>query len=286
MAWPIRSARSRPACRRTSVNLVSHEHVDLPFHNDPEVGVVEHLFHEDAHATIEEFRAELWSATSYKALREDALDVERTNRLHPSQPVSVPYVTTALAESEGPIVAVTDFMKAVPDMVARWVPCSFTALGTDGYGRSDTRAALRRHFERLPDEFPDPNERLRMMSELILPLYSCELATTDQEIEMYDARAYEEAWTDMVRLQNQGVYPTAFAPIHAPVLMLHGRFDPHPGRMILASLKPHIQQLEYVEFESCGHYPWLEKAARDEFFSVLRGWLSRMLLDSGRSAQK
>src|ERR1700704_1909502 len=52
-----------PACKRTSVNLVSHEPVDLPFHNDPEVGVVEHLFHEDAHATIEEFRAELWSAS-------------------------------------------------------------------------------------------------------------------------------------------------------------------------------------------------------------------------------
>jgi len=141
--------------------------------------------------------------------------------------------------------------------------------------------ALRRHFERLPDEFPDPNERLRMMSELILPLYSCELATTDQEIEICDARAYEETWTDMVRLQNQGVYPTTFAAIHAPVLMLHGQFDPHPGRMILASLKPHIQQLEYVEFESCGHYPWLEKAARDKFFSVLRGWLSRTLSDSG-----
>src|SRR5206468_4580402 len=50
-----------PACKRTSVNLVSQEHVDLPFHNDSEVGVVEHLFHEDAYATIEEFRAELWS---------------------------------------------------------------------------------------------------------------------------------------------------------------------------------------------------------------------------------
>jgi hypothetical protein len=50
-----------PACQRTSVNLVSHEHVDLPFHNDREVGVVEHLFREDAHTAIEEFRAELWS---------------------------------------------------------------------------------------------------------------------------------------------------------------------------------------------------------------------------------
>jgi hypothetical protein len=52
-----------PACQRMSVNLVSHEHVDLPFHNDREIGVVEHLFHDDAHATIEEFRAQLWSAT-------------------------------------------------------------------------------------------------------------------------------------------------------------------------------------------------------------------------------
>jgi pyruvate dehydrogenase E1 component len=91
--------------------------------------------------------AELWSATSYKALREEALEVERANRLHPSTPDAVPYVTAALATSAGPIVAVTDFMKAVPDMIARWAPRSFTVLGTDGYGRSDTRAALRRHFE-------------------------------------------------------------------------------------------------------------------------------------------
>jgi pyruvate dehydrogenase E1 component len=91
--------------------------------------------------------AELWSVTSYKALREDALAVERANRLHPSAPRQDPYVTEALALAEGPVVAVTDFMKAVPDMVARWVPRSFTPLGTDGYGRSDTRAALRRHFE-------------------------------------------------------------------------------------------------------------------------------------------
>jgi pyruvate dehydrogenase E1 component len=90
---------------------------------------------------------ELWSATSYKALREDALAVERSNRLHPSAPAETPYVTSALDASEGPVVAVTDFMKQVPDMVARWVPRTFIPLGTDGYGRSDTRAALRHHFE-------------------------------------------------------------------------------------------------------------------------------------------
>jgi pyruvate dehydrogenase E1 component len=91
--------------------------------------------------------AELWSATSYKALREDALSVERWNRLHPGLQPRTPYVTEALDAAAGPIVAVTDFMKAVPDQVARWVPGHFVPLGTDGFGRSDTREALRRHFE-------------------------------------------------------------------------------------------------------------------------------------------
>jgi pyruvate dehydrogenase E1 component len=91
--------------------------------------------------------AELWSATSYKALREDALSVERWNRLHPTEAARTPYVAEALSGAAGPILAVTDFMKAVPDQVARWVPGTYLSLGTDGYGRSDTRANLRRHFE-------------------------------------------------------------------------------------------------------------------------------------------
>jgi pyruvate dehydrogenase E1 component len=91
--------------------------------------------------------AELWSATSYKALREEALAAERWNRLHPSQPARVPYVTEVLNDAEGPFVAVTDFMKSVPDQISRWVPGELIPLGTDGYGRSDTRPALRRHFE-------------------------------------------------------------------------------------------------------------------------------------------
>ncbi|HVM09590.1 MAG TPA: pyruvate dehydrogenase (acetyl-transferring), homodimeric type [Acidimicrobiales bacterium] len=91
--------------------------------------------------------AELWSATSYKGLRQDALTIERWNRLHPTEAPRVPYVTEALSNADGPFVAVTDFMKSVPDQVARWVPGHFTPLGTDGYGRSDTRANLRRHFE-------------------------------------------------------------------------------------------------------------------------------------------
>jgi pyruvate dehydrogenase E1 component len=91
--------------------------------------------------------AELWSATSYKALREDALDAERWNRLHPGEAEQVPYVTSSLTDADGPFVAVTDFVKAVPDQVARWIPGPFSTLGTDGFGRSGTRDDLRRFFE-------------------------------------------------------------------------------------------------------------------------------------------
>jgi pyruvate dehydrogenase E1 component len=91
---------------------------------------------------------ELWSATSYKALREEALATERWNRLHPSQEPRTPLVTDLLGDAETPVIAVTDFMKVVPEQIARFVPNRlFVPLGTDGMGRSDTREALRRHFE-------------------------------------------------------------------------------------------------------------------------------------------
>ena len=91
--------------------------------------------------------AELWSATNYKKLREDAMEVERWNRLHPTEQPRVPFVTQALQDGEGPIIAVSDYMKMVPDQVGRWMPRRFLPLGTDGFGRSDTREALRRFFE-------------------------------------------------------------------------------------------------------------------------------------------
>jgi pyruvate dehydrogenase E1 component len=90
---------------------------------------------------------DLWSVTSYKSLREDAISVERWNRLHPGEAPRIPLVTSELAGSDGPIVAVTDFMRSVPDQVSRWMPRRFLSLGTDGFGRSDTRDVLRRFFE-------------------------------------------------------------------------------------------------------------------------------------------
>jgi pyruvate dehydrogenase E1 component len=93
--------------------------------------------------------AELWSATSYKAMRDEALAAERWNRLHPSQDRRTPLVTELLASTSGPIAAVSDFMRIVPEQIGRYVPEGrpFHVLGTDGMGRSDTRESLRRHFE-------------------------------------------------------------------------------------------------------------------------------------------
>ncbi len=91
--------------------------------------------------------ADVWSATSFQQLRNDALDADRWNRLHPDGERRVPYLTQCLAPSEGPIVAATDYLKALPDLVSRWIDRPYTVLGTDGFGRSDTREALRTHFE-------------------------------------------------------------------------------------------------------------------------------------------
>ena len=91
--------------------------------------------------------ADVWSATSFQQLRVDALDVERWNRLHPDAEPRSSYLSQALAAVDGPIVAATDYLKAIPDMIARWIDRPYTVLGTDGFGRSDTREALRTHFE-------------------------------------------------------------------------------------------------------------------------------------------
>jgi pyruvate dehydrogenase E1 component len=91
--------------------------------------------------------ADVWSVTSYNELRREALAVERWNRLHPDQPARTPHLVNVLKNAEGPIIAVTDYMKAVPDQIAPWLAGRLEALGTDGYGRSDNRQFLRRHFE-------------------------------------------------------------------------------------------------------------------------------------------
>ena len=91
--------------------------------------------------------ADVWSATSYKLLRGEALRTKRWNMLHPTAPPKKSYLESLLQDEEGPFIAVSDYMKMVPDQIAPWVPGGLMSLGTDGFGRSDTRANLRRFFE-------------------------------------------------------------------------------------------------------------------------------------------
>jgi pyruvate dehydrogenase E1 component len=91
--------------------------------------------------------SDVWSAPSYQQLRDEALSTDRWNRLHPESEPRIPYVMEVLKDVSGPLIAATDFMKTVPDFIRPWVRQRYVTLGTDGFGRSDTREALRRFFE-------------------------------------------------------------------------------------------------------------------------------------------
>ncbi len=91
--------------------------------------------------------ADVWSVTSYKELRRDAMEAERWNMLNPAKPPRTPYLTQCLKDAKGAVVAASDYMKALPDSVAKWIPRPMTSLGTEGFGRSENRQALRDFFE-------------------------------------------------------------------------------------------------------------------------------------------
>jgi len=91
--------------------------------------------------------ADAWSVTSYKELRRDALACERWNRLHPAAPARKSHIEKLLAKETGVFIAVSDYMKSLPELIQRWVPGGLTPLGTDGFGPSENRPALRRYFE-------------------------------------------------------------------------------------------------------------------------------------------
>jgi len=95
--------------------------------------------------------ADVWSVTSYTELRREAIATERWNRLHPAEAEKKTYIEAALAGAKGPIIAASDYMKSLPDVLAPWLQadgrCRLVTLGTDGFGRSDNREHLRRHFE-------------------------------------------------------------------------------------------------------------------------------------------
>ncbi len=91
--------------------------------------------------------ADVWSATSYGELYREGHACERWNMLHPGETPRVPYVAQAFNDTQGPIVAASDYLKVLPDLIDRWLPRPLVSLGTDGFGRSESRAALRNHFE-------------------------------------------------------------------------------------------------------------------------------------------
>jgi pimeloyl-ACP methyl ester carboxylesterase len=140
--------------------------------------------------------------------------------------------------------------------------------------RSDKK--LGKQFHNLERDSTDPTESLLGRVKLIESLMTYEVDESVQdkyEPESFDLRAHEETWQDMLQQQEEGVYPSAFAVIKQPVLMIHGKYDPHPGRMIYRSLKSFMPHIEFHELEKCGHSPWVEKHARSEFFELLIRWL-------------
>lgn len=135
-------------------------------------------------------------------------------------------------------------------------------------------ARLRAQHERETD----PDKRLALLGRLMRDADSYDLIPEEAargEIAWYDALGFEQSWADMMRLQKEGVYPAAFAAVREPVTMLHGDYDAHPGRTIFEGLRKVVADIEYVEFEKCGHYPWLEREAKDLFYAALREVLGR-----------
>ncbi len=132
-----------------------------------------------------------------------------------------------------------------------------------------------RHMQQIMANDSTPDERMKAMGGFYLKLDSYKLMPVKDDILSCDALGHDETWQDMIRLQTKGEFPQSFSSIDIPTIMLHGAYDPHPGKMIYESLRHYIPQLTYKEWPACGHYPWLEIEAREKFFTTLHEWLSQ-----------
>lgn len=133
---------------------------------------------------------------------------------------------------------------------------------------------FKRRIAEIKAEVSDEAERMVLIGPMYSSLDSFDTIQLEIEASPFDATAFQQTWDDMMRSQDKGVYPAAFSAITSPVIMLHGTYDPHPGRMIHANLLPFIPHLEYLEWEKCGHEPWRERAVRRDFIAALRQWLT------------
>ena len=118
------------------------------------------------------------------------------------------------------------------------------------------------------------NESFAELAALCTRLQSFKPLSTGSEALVCDERGNNETWNDALYIQEQGIQPAEFARIQAAVTMIHGDKDPHPGPMIYKSLAPIIPTIQYHEIPRCGHMPWIEQEAREEFFKLLGEILS------------
>lgn len=137
-------------------------------------------------------------------------------------------------------------------------------------------ADLRSRMEAVQRDITDPDERLAAMGCLFTEADGVDLIHKPAPLAGCDGRGNSETWRDMIRCQESGLYPAAFSAIKAPVLMLHGEQDAHPGAMTRAGLAPHLPQLRYVEWADCGHSPWLERAVAEPFYATLHDWVAAL----------
>lgn len=127
-------------------------------------------------------------------------------------------------------------------------------------------------LECLLDTEEDPvrrNELFARFGDIYTRLQSCNPLPVRSEVLVYDEGGFRQTWTDVLALQEQGIQPAEFSAIRAPVTMIHGDDDPHPGELIYKSLLPYIRDLAYHELLRCGHIPWVEREAHESFYQLL-----------------
>ena len=156
-----------------------------------------------------------------------------------------------------------------------------------GCGTFDTtgRKEFHRHHKQLLTEekqkqlkeiqtIANLSEKNKKIADFFDGLYAYDPNDDQRPEVVFDFTSHTQTWNDMLALQTAGEYPQKFANICNKVTMLHGKQDPHPGAMIYKSLKPFISQLQYFELDKCGHIPWQEKQAKDEFAKTVRSVLT------------
>jgi len=131
-------------------------------------------------------------------------------------------------------------------------------------------------LSRIENEVTDKSKQMKLKYDLISKAYDVDLINDQSDLNQpFDYPSHKATWDDMMNLMTGGKYPQEFTRIKVPVAMFHGDYDPHPGKMIFENLRRFMPQLEYFEFKDCGHSPWKEKFARNDFLRDMKSWLHK-----------